>query len=164
MNERTLRKEIHILAERVAILESIIYGIKQVKLEEVKTIDLNIIVEVICDFYEMTPDVVTNHRRWRKREVIRARHMAIYFACVHTKLTLTEIAEKFNYKDHSTVIHARNMIIEFLDINDKEVVKEHAALQSIIHGRIDHAVNQRALEEAAAKEPPRPGAIPVPHS
>jgi chromosomal replication initiator protein len=48
----------------------------------------------------------------RKRDIVRARQVAMYFAKKHTQHSLTSIGLHFGGRDHSTVIHAQKTVDE----------------------------------------------------
>ncbi|HYE94731.1 MAG TPA: chromosomal replication initiator protein DnaA [Rubricoccaceae bacterium] len=62
------------------------------------------ITRVVCEFLQIPEDLV--RARTRKREVVEARQVAMYFAKQLTKHSLKTIGLHFGGRDHSTVIHA----------------------------------------------------------
>lgn len=55
----------------------------------------------------------------RKREIVRARQVAMYFAKKHTQHSLKSIGLHFGGRDHSTVIHANNTVDERRESNER---------------------------------------------
>jgi chromosomal replication initiator protein len=55
--------------------------------------------------------------RTRTRDVVTARHAAMYFAKERTTLSLKSIGLRFGGRDHSTVIHACNAVNDRLDVD-----------------------------------------------
>jgi chromosomal replication initiator protein len=51
----------------------------------------------------------------RNKEIVRLRHIAMYLAKRYSKKSLTEIANYFSRKDHTTVIHAIDKVEQELD-------------------------------------------------
>ena len=62
------------------------------------------IQSVVCDYLGIPEDLV--RARTRKREVVQARQVAMYFSKEITKHSLKTIGLHFGGRDHSTVIHA----------------------------------------------------------
>lgn len=60
----------------------------------------------------------------RKREVVQARQVCIYFVKDNTKISLKEIGRKFGGIDHATVIHAIKQVgnLMFSDKNYREKI------------------------------------------
>jgi chromosomal replication initiator protein len=55
----------------------------------------------------------------RKREVVRARQIAMYFAKKHTEHSLKDIGLHFGGRDHSTVIYANNTVADRMENDDQ---------------------------------------------
>lgn len=72
----------------------------------------------------------------RKRELVYARQLMMWYLSENTQLTLGMIGEMFN-RDHSTVIHAKGVVndfIQFPDKNFKSVVFEiDSELRKMFH-------------------------------
>ncbi len=81
--------------------------------------DINVtnIVQHVCNFYNLTPEMLQS--KSRKREVVQARQIAIYFTKKFTKLSLKAIGEHFGGRDHTTVIHSCEKIEDFIGIDKK---------------------------------------------
>lgn len=62
------------------------------------------IQQITCEYFGISEDLVRD--RTRKREVVQARQVAMYFSRQLTKHSLKTIGLKFGGRDHSTVIHA----------------------------------------------------------
>jgi len=54
----------------------------------------------------------------RKREIVEARHLAMYMEKKYTKSSLKSIGLKYGGRDHSTVIHSCNNITNLLFTED----------------------------------------------
>lgn len=72
--------------------------------------------------------------RSRTRDVVTARHTAMYFAKERTTHSLKSIGLRFGGRDHSTVIHACNAVTDRLDVDP-----EFAATFAEVKGAIDRA-------------------------
>ncbi len=62
------------------------------------------IQKMVCDFYHV--DYQKLMTKTRKREVVLARQITMYFAKIYTKQSLKTIGEHFGGFDHTTVIHS----------------------------------------------------------
>jgi chromosomal replication initiator protein len=82
------------------------------------------IQRIVCDRLDISEDLV--RAKTRKREVVRARQIAMYFCKQYTQHSLKTIGLHFGGRDHSTVIHANNTVEERLEDDDqfREVVDE----------------------------------------
>jgi chromosomal replication initiator protein len=82
------------------------------------------IQRIVCDYLDISEDLV--RAKTRKREVVRARQIAMYFCKQYTQHSLKTIGLHFGGRDHSTVIHANNTVEERLEEDDQfqEVVGE----------------------------------------
>ena len=73
-------------------------------------VNLNIdqIQKVVCQYFDVEQPKLS--ARSRKREIVQARHLAMFFCREFTQHTTTMIGSAFGGRDHSTVIHAVNSI------------------------------------------------------
>jgi len=69
-----------------------------------KELSIDYILKVVCDYFKIDPKVL--HARTRKREIVQARQIAMYFSKNLTKESLSTIGSEIGGKDHSTVLHA----------------------------------------------------------
>lgn len=67
----------------------------------------------------------------KKREVVEARSIAMYLLCKTTGLSLQAIGNEFGGRDHSTVIHARNRVVDWLDTDKNFRVKYEGILNEL---------------------------------
>ncbi len=74
----------------------------------IKDRQVNLTIEEIqriaCDYLDIAEDLV--RAKTRKREVVRARQIAMYFCKQFTQHSLKTIGLHFGGRDHSTVVHA----------------------------------------------------------
>ncbi len=66
------------------------------------------ITRIVCEFLNVPENKVRD--KTRKKEIVMARQLAMYFAKEYTKSSLKTIGLHFGGRDHSTVIHACNSI------------------------------------------------------
>jgi chromosomal replication initiation ATPase DnaA len=71
------------------------------------------------------------HSSYRKREVVFARHLIMYFCRIKTNLTLQEIGLNFGF-DHTTTLHGCRKIAGFLDIKDFVTCKAVEEIEMLI--------------------------------
>jgi len=69
-----------------------------------KTVSVKEIVSVIANYYSVTEESI--YERTRRREVVRARQVAMYLLREDFSISYPLIGSKMGGKDHSTVIHS----------------------------------------------------------
>ena len=101
----------------------------EVNLELAKKILKNIVKEIdsevgidyiqktVSDFFNVDQDLLK--AKTRKKEIVIARQVAMYFSKDYTNHSLKSIGYHFGGRDHSTVIHAVQSVNDMLDTNAK---------------------------------------------
>ncbi|TRZ80533.1 hypothetical protein D4R86_04235 [bacterium] len=86
-----------------------------------------LIINQVADYFNLLPENVICTER--KREYIKAKHIAMYAFRTFTNLSLREIGYNFNNKDHATVLHA------IKSVNDQRSIyqKYRNELDNIMH-------------------------------
>jgi chromosomal replication initiator protein len=74
--------------------------VKNIKRE----ISIDYIQKVVSDYFQL--DVETLKSKTRKRHVVQARQLAMFFAKKFTKASLANIGSQIGDRDHATVLHA----------------------------------------------------------
>jgi len=69
-----------------------------------REISIDFIQKIICDYFNISIDSINS--KTRKREIVQARQLAMYFSKKHTKASLATIGLHCGNKDHATVLHA----------------------------------------------------------
>lgn len=69
-----------------------------------KEISIDYIQRLVCDYFKIPIDQVQS--KTRKRDVVQARQLAMYFAKKYTKASLSSIGSQIGNRDHATVLHA----------------------------------------------------------
>ncbi|MBR1517690.1 MAG: chromosomal replication initiator protein DnaA [Bacteroidales bacterium] len=69
-----------------------------------RDITIDYIQKVVCDYFNLPVDSIQS--RTRKREIVQARQLTMYFAKKLTKSSLAAIGMQCGNKDHATVLHA----------------------------------------------------------
>jgi chromosomal replication initiator protein len=82
-----------------------------------REISIDYIQKVVCDFFGMPVDQINT--KTRKREIVQARQLAMYFSKKHTKSSLATIGLHCGNKDHATVLHACKTVTNLID-TDKQ--------------------------------------------
>ncbi len=92
--------------------------------EQEATLTIEDIQRIVCEHLDVPENEVRG--KTRKRKIVRARQIAMYFSKKHTQHSLKTIGLHFGGRDHSTVIHANNRVEEQMDTDDqvRETVKE----------------------------------------
>lgn len=69
-----------------------------------REVSIEYIQKVVCDYFELPIEILKS--KTRKREVVQARQIAMYFSKKMTKSSLANIGAHCGGKDHATVLHA----------------------------------------------------------
>ncbi|MCD4679250.1 MAG: chromosomal replication initiator protein DnaA [Bacteroidales bacterium] len=69
-----------------------------------REISIDYIQKVVCDYFNLPLDLINS--KTRKREIVQARQLAMFFSKKHTKSSLATIGLHCGNKDHATVLHA----------------------------------------------------------
>ncbi len=78
-----------------------------------KEISIDYIQKVVSEYFGLTIDQMNS--KTRKRNIVQARQLAMYFAKEHTKASLTAIGLQCGNKDHATVLHACKTVKNLID-------------------------------------------------
>jgi len=81
------------------------------------------VIQSVCGHFNVTFEDLK--KVTRKRQIVYKRQMVMYFLSHYTNMTYVEIGRLFE-KDHTTVIHSKDLIRNLLDIDDtiKDDVEE----------------------------------------
>lgn len=82
-----------------------------------REISIEYIQKLVCDFYNIPVEAVKS--KTRKREIVQARQIAMYFTKDLTKASLKNIGMYFGGRDHSTVIHACQTVNDLMETDKK---------------------------------------------
>jgi len=69
-----------------------------------KEVSIDYIQKVVCDYFDLQVETIKS--KTRKREIVQARQIAMFFAKKMTKNSLANIGANCGGKDHATVLHA----------------------------------------------------------
>lgn len=69
-----------------------------------REVSIDYIQKIVSDYFQM--DVETLRSKTRKRHIVQARQIAMFFAKKLTKASLASIGSQIGQRDHATVLHA----------------------------------------------------------
>src|SRR5574344_1031171 len=78
-----------------------------------KQITVQSIRDVVCNYFQISVNSLISESR--KREVVQARQIAMYFAKQMTKDSLTSIGNVIGKRNHATVLHACKTVKDLID-------------------------------------------------
>lgn len=78
-------------------------------------VGIDYIQKTVAEYYHLSPDDLK--AKTRKKEVVIARQVAMYFSKDYTNHSLKSIGYHFGGRDHSTVIHAVQSVNDMMDVN-----------------------------------------------
>ena len=73
------------------------------------------ILETVCNHYNVSASAVNS--KSRKRELVLARQISMYFAQKYTKMPSSRIGKLVGGRDHSTVIHSCTQVEQRMKID-----------------------------------------------
>ncbi|WP_348341967.1 chromosomal replication initiator protein DnaA [Ignavibacterium sp.] len=82
--------------------------VREIASDRKVNLSIDDITKIVCEFLNVPENKVRD--KTRKKEIVLARQLAMYFAKEYTKSSLKTIGLHFGGRDHSTVIHACNSI------------------------------------------------------
>ncbi|MFB6258464.1 MAG: helix-turn-helix domain-containing protein, partial [Flavobacteriales bacterium] len=82
-----------------------------------REVSIDYIQKVVCDYFDLPIELLKS--KTRKREVVQARQIAMYFAKQLTRSSLANIGSYCGGKDHATVLHACRTVNNLME-TDKE--------------------------------------------
>lgn len=105
----------------LAIVNSILKDIQQVK----EKVTPDVIIEYVAKYYKLSRSEILG--KSRRKDVVLARHIAIWIVKKQLDLSLEQIGRFFGNRDHSTIINAVRKIekeTEQSDITFKRTISE----------------------------------------
>ena len=107
-NASLVKKEIDLeLAKQT--LKSIVHDIDS-------EVGIDYIQKTVSEFFKVSIDQLKD--KTRKKEIVMARQLAMYFSKEYTNLSLKSIGYHFGGRDHSTVIHAVQTVNDLYDTDN----------------------------------------------
>ena len=85
-----------------------------------REVSIEYIQKVVSEYFQM--EIATLQSKTRKRHIVQARQLAMYFAKKYTKASLASIGSQIGKRDHATVLHACKTV-DNLSFTDKQFKK-----------------------------------------
>ena len=82
-----------------------------------REVSIDYIQKVVCDYFDLPMELLKS--KTRKREVVQARQIAMYFSKKMTKSSLANIGMHCGGKDHATVLHACKTVNNLIDTDKR---------------------------------------------
>jgi chromosomal replication initiator protein len=82
-----------------------------------KELSIDYIQKVVCDYFNIPIDLVLS--KTRKREIVQARQVAMFFSKNLTKSSLATIGSRIGGKDHATVLHACKTVNNLIETDKR---------------------------------------------
>ncbi|HPW66001.1 MAG TPA: chromosomal replication initiator protein DnaA [Salinivirgaceae bacterium] len=96
-----------------------------------KPITVDLIQNTICSYYKVSLEQLNS--KTRRREIVQARQVAMYFAKKLTKESLASIGTTIGGKDHATVLHACKTVSNLME-TDRSFREDVLELEKIFKG------------------------------
>ena len=94
-----------------------------------REITIDYIQKIVCDYYRIPIDLMQS--KTRKREIVQARQVSMFFSKNMTKSSLASIGAQIGGKDHATVLHACKTVNNLID-TDKHFRHQIAEIEKKI--------------------------------
>jgi len=85
-----------------------------------REVSIDYIQKIVSEYFQMNVDTLQS--KTRKRHIVQARQLAMYFAKKFTKASLASIGSQIGKRDHATVLHACKTV-DNLTFTDKQFRK-----------------------------------------
>jgi chromosomal replication initiator protein len=82
-----------------------------------REISIDYIQKIVSDYFHMPIELMVS--KTRKREIVQARQIAMYFAREFTSESLAAIGSQIGGKDHATVMHAHNTVNDLIETDKR---------------------------------------------
>jgi chromosomal replication initiator protein len=83
----------------------------------VREVSIDYIQKVVCDYFNLPVELMKS--KTRKREVVQARQIAMFFSKSLTKSSLATIGMQCGGKDHATVLHACKTVNNLMETDKR---------------------------------------------
>jgi len=103
--------------KKVATLEDAEEALNAKKKEVAEFLTPSLIIDQVCKFYRMEKKDLLGTKR--NKEFVEARHICIYLMCDLLNIPMATIGRDIFSRDHTSIMHARNKIVDSLNNNDK---------------------------------------------
>lgn len=82
---------------------------------EKKKITVQKIQDTVSEYFHIKKELIQSPSR--KREIVQARQVIMYFIKKHTELSLSQIGTQVGNRNHATVLHACNTVKDYYDVD-----------------------------------------------
>ena len=82
-----------------------------------REISIDYIQKIVCNFFNIPLDHIQS--KTRKREIVQARQVAMFFSKSMTKASLATIGSQIGGKDHATVLHACKTVNNLIETDKR---------------------------------------------
>ncbi|MFT6748050.1 MAG: chromosomal replication initiator protein, partial [Glaciecola sp.] len=82
-----------------------------------REVSIDYIQKVVCDYFNLSLEMMKS--KTRKREVVQARQISMYFSKSMTKSSLATIGAHSGGKDHATVLHACRTVNNLIETDKR---------------------------------------------
>jgi chromosomal replication initiator protein len=82
-----------------------------------REVSIDYIQKVVCNYYNIGMDLLQS--KTRKREIVQARQVAMFFSKSLTKSSLATIGSQIGGKDHATVLHACKTVNNLIETDKR---------------------------------------------
>ncbi len=82
---------------------------------ERKRITVQRIQDTVSEFFNIKKELIQSSSR--KREIVQARQVTMYFIKKHTELSLSQIGVQVGNRNHATVLHACNTVKNYYEVD-----------------------------------------------
>src|SRR5690554_6134679 len=115
-------REIDMSLARRVVEQSIKFEKKRITVQKIK--------DAVSDYYSIKKDLIQSTSR--KREIVQARQVTMYFIKKHTELSLSQIGVQVGNRSHATVLHACNTVKNYYDF-DKGFRSDLEEIEKILY-------------------------------
>jgi hypothetical protein len=106
------------IANNTELATEIVTQVKEQLSAPPRIMDIDYVQKIVCEYFSLTTGDL--HMSTRKRDIVQARQIAMYYSKLLTKSSLATIGLQIGGKDHATVLHACGTISNLYD-TDKEL-------------------------------------------
>jgi chromosomal replication initiator protein len=96
-----------------------------------RTLTIDEIKKEVSAYYNIEPTLLS--AKTRKHEIVLARQMCMYLAKQLTQTSLKSIGMHFGGRDHTTVLHSCQQILNYID-TDRKVRQDVEFLKKALRG------------------------------
>ena len=82
-----------------------------------REVSIDFIQKIVCDYFDLPIELLKS--KTRKREIVQARQIAMFFSKQMTKSSLANIGLQSGGRDHATVLHACKTVTNLVDTDKR---------------------------------------------